>query len=75
MLKKLRSIFRKRRVKEILLENKIRNLDYVLYLQIKQYKNRADTKYHRGVIDALNSVRASIEEILKTEEEEKNNGI
>ena len=70
MLKKFCNIFRKRRVKEILLENKIRNLDYGLYLQIKLYKNRADTKYHRGVIDALSSVRASIEEILKTEEEE-----
>lgn len=70
MLKKLRSIFRKRRVKEVLLENKIRELDYVLYLQIKQYKNRADTKYHRGVIDALSSVKASIEEILNETEKE-----
>ena len=70
MLKKLRNIFRKRKVKSILLENEIRNLDYVLYLQIKQYKNRADTKYHRGVIDALSSVRASIEEILNETEEE-----
>lgn len=69
MLKKLRNIFRKRKVKEILLENKIRSLDYVLYLQIKQYKNRADTKYHRGIIDALNSVRASLQEILETKEE------
>ena len=53
MLKKFRNIFRKRKTKMILLEDKIRNLDYVLYLQIKQYKNRADTKYHRGIIDAL----------------------
>lgn len=70
MLKKLRSIFRKRKMKRYLLENKIRGLDYILFLQIKQYKNRADTKYHRGVIDALTSVRASIEEILKETEEE-----
>lgn len=70
MLKKFRNIFRKRKTKMILLEDKIRNLDYVLYLQIKQYKNRADTKYHRGVIDALSSVKASIEEILNETEEE-----
>lgn len=70
MLKKLRNIFRKRKTKRILLENEIRNLDYVLYLQIKQYKNRADTKYHRGVIDALSSVRASIQEILNETEKE-----
>lgn len=70
MLKKLRNIFRKRKVREVLLENEIRNLDYVLYLQIKQYKNRADTKYHRGVIDALTSVRVSIEEILNETKEE-----
>lgn len=71
MLKKLCNIFKKRKIKRILLENKIRELDYVLYLQIKQYKNRADTKYHRGIIDALSSVRASIEEILNETEEEK----
>lgn len=70
MLKKFRNIFRKRKTKMILLEDKIRNLDYVLYLQIKQYKNRADTKYHRGIIDALTSVRASIEKILNETEEE-----
>lgn len=70
MLKKLRNIFRKRKVKRILLENEIRNLDYVLYLQIKQYKKRADTKYHRGVIDALSGVRASIQEILNETEKE-----
>lgn len=70
MLKKLRNIFRKRKVREVLLENEIRNLDYVLYLQIKQYKNRADTKYHRGIIDALTSVRVSIEEILNETKEE-----
>lgn len=71
MLKKLCNIFKKRKIKRILLENKIRELDYVLYLQIKQYKNRADTKYHRGIIDALSSVRASIEKILNETEEEK----
>lgn len=70
MLKKLRSIFRKRKMKRYLLENKIRRLDYILFVQIKQYKNRADTKYHRGVIDALSSVKASIEEILNETEEE-----
>ena len=70
MLKKFRNIFRKRKTKMILLEDKIRNLDYVLYLQIKQYKNRADTKYHRGIIDALTSVRASLEKILNETEEE-----
>lgn len=70
MLKKFHNIFRKRKTKRILLENEIRNLDYVLYLQIKQYKNRADTKYHRGIIDALSSVRASIQEILNETEKE-----
>lgn len=65
MLKKLRSIFRKRRVKEILLENKIRNLDYGLYLQIKQYRNRADTKYHRISIDMqeLQAINKKCEEL------------
>ena len=51
------------------LKEKIENLDYSLYLQIETYANRADTKYHRGRIDGLVSVRGAIEKIL---EEERN---
>ena len=69
MLSKLRSIFKKRETKKYTLENKLRGLDYILYLQIEQYKHRTDTKYHRGIIDALSSVKTNIEEILKVEEE------
>lgn len=40
------------------------NLDDSLYMQIVQYSNRADTKYHRGIIDALKSIRIELEKIL-----------
>lgn len=56
MLKK----YRKRKK----IEQQLVNLNYSLYMQIVQYNNRADTKYHRGIIDALESVKVQIEKIL-----------
>lgn len=42
------------------LKEKLERLDYSLYLQIEQYSNRADTKYHRGIISGLISIRSEI---------------
>lgn len=53
------------------LREKIDRLDYSLYLQIEQYANRADTKYHRGRIDGLISARGAIEKILNEEYKKK----
>lgn len=53
------------------LREKIERLDYSLYLQIEQYVNRADTKYHKGRIDGLISARGAIQKIL--DEEDKRN--
>lgn len=47
-----------------MLKNEIESLDECLYIQINLYKNRADTKYHRGIIDALISTRELIQELL-----------
>ncbi len=60
MLKMLKSIRKKKNIEQQLI-----NLDDSLYMQILQYKTRADTKYHRGIIDALTSVRIQIEKILE----------
>ncbi len=49
------------------LKEKIEQLDYSLYLQIEQYTNRADTKYHKGRIDGLVSARGAIGKILDEE--------
>ena len=49
------------------LKEKLEILDYSLYLQIEQYANRADTKYHKGIIDGLVSARRAIEKILDEE--------
>lgn len=46
------------------LKNEIETLDECLYTQINLYKNRADTKYHRGIIDALVSTRELLQNIL-----------
>lgn len=59
MLNKLKKYKKKKEIKE-----KLENLDNSLYIQICQYSNRANTKYHKGIIDALTSVRAEIEKIL-----------
>lgn len=61
-------MFRLRKKKKSF-KKEIEKLDYNLYVQISLYKNRANTKYHRGIIDALNSVRVSLNEILKGEKE------
>lgn len=58
-------MFRKKKGKK--LEEKVKNLSDSLYLQISMYKSRSDTKYHRGIIDALISVRNKLEELLKGE--------
>ncbi len=50
------------------LREKIERLDYSLYLQIEQYVNRADTKYHKGRIDGLISSRGAIQKILDGED-------
>lgn len=55
-------IFKKRKKENIY--GKLENLDYLLYVQICMYRNRADTKYHRGIIDALISVRVEVEKII-----------
>lgn len=47
-----------------MLKNEIEKLDECLYTQINLYMNRADTKYHRGIIDALISTRELIQDIL-----------
>lgn len=55
-----------------ILKEKLDRLDYSLYLQIEQYANRADTKYHKGRIDGLISARGAIEKILQEEDKKKN---
>lgn len=55
-----------------ILKEKLERLDYSLYLQIEQYANRADTKYHKGRIDGLISARGAIEKILQEEDKKKN---
>lgn len=55
-----------------ILKEKLEKLDYSLYLQIEQYANRADTKYHKGRIDGLISARGTIEKILQEEEKKDN---
>ncbi len=47
------------------LKEEIEKLDDSLYCQIQLYDNRADTKYHRGIKDALISVRRTLTEILR----------
>lgn len=58
------------------LKEKLERLHYSLYLQIEQYANRVDTRYHKGRIDGLISARGAIEKILQ-EEDKRNiqNGI
>lgn len=55
-----------------ILKEKLERLDYSLYLQIEQYANRVDTKYHKGRIDGLISARGAIEKILQEEDKKKN---
>ena len=53
---------KKQKEKELII--KLHNLENSIYLQICMYTKRADTKYHRGIIDALISVRAQREKII-----------
>ncbi len=52
------------------LKEKIERLDYSLYLQINTYARRADTKYHRGIIDSLFNIRQAINKIIEEEKDE-----
>ncbi len=63
----------KKKRKEEDLFIKLHNLENSIYLQICMYTKRADTKYHRGIIDALISVRAQLEKIID-ETEVKSDG-
>ena len=57
-------IFNKNKEKFNKLKTEIEILSDSLYQQIKLYENRADTKYHKGIKDALISVREVLIEIL-----------
>lgn len=63
----IKSLRKKQKEKCLLTE--LNNLENSIYLQICLYKNRADTKYHRGIIDGLSSVRREIENIIDKMEE------
>lgn len=62
---------KKRKEEDLII--KLNNLENSIYLQICMYTKRADTKYHRGIIDALISVRAQLKKIID-EMEMKSNG-